>query len=124
MQGGKWVQLPGCSVLHRCLPPPCTTACPLHPAHPAATPSLQPPRDTMSPEMKARLRQEYYGLGGSPNQVRAVHGCGRTRPFFCLTRALSHPPCHPHQKMGNNYFLYICLVISFLAVLSKLTGAI
>lgn len=30
---------------------------------------LQPPRDTMSPEMKARLRQEYYGLGGSPNKA-------------------------------------------------------
>ncbi|KAL4434140.1 hypothetical protein ABPG75_000581 [Micractinium tetrahymenae] len=54
-----------------------------------------PPRDTMSPEMKARLRQEYYGLGGAPN-----------------------------QKMGNNYFLIIILVISALAVASKLTGAI
>ncbi|KAL4430170.1 hypothetical protein ABPG77_004952 [Micractinium sp. CCAP 211/92] len=54
-----------------------------------------PPRDTMSPEMKARLRKEYYGLGGAPN-----------------------------QKMGNNYFLIIILVISALAVASKLTGAI
>lgn len=31
----------------------------------------QPPRDTMSPEMKERLRREYYGLGGSPNKVGA-----------------------------------------------------
>ncbi|KAI7839357.1 hypothetical protein COHA_006882 [Chlorella ohadii] len=54
-----------------------------------------PPRDTMSPEMKARLRKEYYGLGGAPN-----------------------------QKMGSNYFLWIILGISLLAVLSKLTGAL
>jgi L-ascorbate peroxidase len=56
---------------------------------------LQPPRDTMSPEMKKRLKQEYLGLGGSPNTA-----------------------------MGGNYFLYIILAISVLAVLSKLTGAI
>ncbi|EFN57572.1 hypothetical protein CHLNCDRAFT_143228 [Chlorella variabilis] len=49
----------------------------------------------MSPEMKERLRREYYGLGGSPNKA-----------------------------MGSNYFLYIILGISLLAVLSKLTGAI
>jgi hypothetical protein len=49
----------------------------------------------MSPEMKARLKREYYGLGGSPN-----------------------------TKMGGNYFLYIILGIAFLAVLSALTGAI
>ncbi|KAI3438845.1 hypothetical protein D9Q98_001262 [Chlorella vulgaris] len=54
-----------------------------------------PPRDTMSPEMKKRLKQEYLGLGGSPNTA-----------------------------MGGNYFLYIILAISVLAVLSKLTGAI
>ena len=54
------------------------------PAPPATLP--QPPRDTMSPEMKERLRREYYGLGGSPN-----------------------------KPMSGNYFLNIILVISLLA---------
>ena len=40
----------------------------------------------MSPEMKERLRREYYGLGGSPN-----------------------------KPMSGNYFLNIILVISLLA---------
>ncbi len=46
-------------------------------------------------EMQKRLRDEYLGLGGSPN-----------------------------TPMGANYFLYIILGISFLAVLSWLSGAI
>lgn len=56
----------------------------------------EPPRpDVMSKEMKEKLRKEYLGLGGSAN-----------------------------TKMGSNYFLNIILVISFLAVLSKLFGYI
>ena len=46
-------------------------------------------------EMQKKLRDEYLGLGGSPN-----------------------------TPMGANYFLYIILGISFLAVLSWLSGAI
>lgn len=34
--------------------------------------SAQKPQDNMSPEMKARLRQEYLNLGGSANSVRGV----------------------------------------------------
>ena len=34
-------------------------------------PCVQPPRDSMSPEMKARLRKEYLSLGGGANTVRA-----------------------------------------------------
>lgn len=55
----------------------------------------EPPRRELSPEMKARLKQEYYGLGGSPN-----------------------------RPMGGNYFLYIIVGVTFLAVASWLTGAI
>jgi len=57
-------------------------------------PALKP-QDNMSREMKARLRKEYLGLGGAEGQA-----------------------------MGSNYFLWIIAVISVLAVLSKLTGAI
>ena len=46
-------------------------------------------------EMQKKLRDEYLGFGGSPN-----------------------------TPMGANYFLYIILGISFLAVLSWLSGAI
>lgn len=45
--------------------------------------------------MQKKLRDEYLGFGGSPN-----------------------------TPMGANYFLYIILGISFLAVLSWLSGAI
>jgi hypothetical protein len=31
------------------------------------------PRDNMSREMKAKLREEYYGLGGAENKVRGLH---------------------------------------------------
>lgn len=41
------------------------------------------------------MRQEYLGLGGAENTA-----------------------------MGGNYFLYIIIIISVLAILSKLTGAI
>lgn len=58
-------------------------------------PAAARPKDNMSREMKQRLRQEYYGLGGAENQA-----------------------------MSSNYFLWIILVIAVLAVLSKLTGAI
>eukprot|EP00878_Enallax_costatus_P002836 GHUV01003028.1.p1 GENE.GHUV01003028.1~~GHUV01003028.1.p1 ORF type:complete len:126 (+),score=26.95 GHUV01003028.1:146-523(+) len=51
--------------------------------------------DNLSKEMKQRLRQEYYGLGGAENKA-----------------------------MSSNYFLWIIAVVSVLAVLSKLTGAI
>ena len=46
-------------------------------------------------EMQKKLRDEYLGFGGSPN-----------------------------TPMGANYFLYIILGVSFLAVLSWLSGAI
>lgn len=52
-------------------------------------------KENMSKEMKQRLRQEYYGLGGAENKA-----------------------------MDSNYFLWIIAVVSVLAVLSKLTGAI
>lgn len=102
--------------------------------------------------MKARLRREYYGLGGAPNQVRlSWPGRRRTLSQFATpapaarlpaptpglhpcasagsrgTSSEFHPAlgCSPClQKMGNNYFLIIILVISALAVASKLTGAI
>ncbi|KAF5830046.1 hypothetical protein DUNSADRAFT_15087 [Dunaliella salina] len=51
--------------------------------------------DNLSPEMKKRLKDEYVGLGGTPNRA-----------------------------MGNNYFLWIIVGISALAVASKLTGAL
>ena len=53
------------------------------------------PTPLPSQEMQKKLRDEYLGLGGSPN-----------------------------TPMGANYFLYIILGISFLAVLSWLSGAI
>ena len=49
----------------------------------------------MSKEMKARLRQEYVGFGGSESKA-----------------------------MGSNYFLVIAVVVAVLAVMSKLIGAI
>lgn len=49
----------------------------------------------MSKEMKDRLRKEYIGFGGSDSQA-----------------------------MGNNYFLWIAVVVSILAVMSKMIGAI
>mmetsp|Transcript_28914 Transcript_28914/g.55364 ORF Transcript_28914/g.55364 Transcript_28914/m.55364 type:complete len:148 (-) Transcript_28914:218-661(-) len=54
----------------------------------------QKPKNEMSMEQRKKLRDEYLSLGGSPNQ--------------------SIP----------NYFLYIIVVISALAVASALTGAI
>jgi hypothetical protein len=54
-----------------------------------------PPRSQMSPEMKKKLRDEYVGLGGAPN-----------------------------KPLAQNWFLWIILGISGLAVLSWLTGAI
>jgi len=53
------------------------------------------PKDDMSPEYKAKLRNEYLSLGGSPN-----------------------------TPMGSNYFLWIIIVISVLAVLSWALGYI
>jgi len=53
------------------------------------------PSTKMSPEMQKKLRDEYLGFGGSANTA-----------------------------MGANYFLYIILGVSFLAVLSWLAGAI
>eukprot|EP00882_Tetradesmus_deserticola_P007138 GHRQ01007514.1.p1 GENE.GHRQ01007514.1~~GHRQ01007514.1.p1 ORF type:complete len:129 (+),score=29.38 GHRQ01007514.1:175-561(+) len=58
-------------------------------------PQALKPKDNISREMKQRLRQEYYGLGGAENKA-----------------------------MNSNYFLWIIAIISVLAVLSKLTGAI
>ncbi|WIA34722.1 hypothetical protein OEZ86_013033 [Tetradesmus obliquus] len=58
-------------------------------------PQALKPKENISKEMKQRLRQEYYGLGGSESKA-----------------------------MDSNYFLWIIVVISVLAVLSKLTGAI
>jgi hypothetical protein len=58
-------------------------------------PQALKPKDNISKEMKQRLRQEYYGLGGAENKA-----------------------------MDSNYFLWIIVIISVLAVLSKLTGAI
>lgn len=60
-----------------------------------SAPKPMKPRDNMSKEMKARLRQEYVGFGGAEN-----------------------------KSMGGNYFFTICVVISVLAVMSKLIGAI
>ncbi|CAL5227541.1 g10530 [Coccomyxa viridis] len=53
------------------------------------------PKDDMSPEYKAKLRNEYLSLGGSPN-----------------------------TPMASNYFLWIIIVISVLAVLSWALGYI
>ena len=52
-----------------------------------------PPRTEMSDEYKKKLRAEYLSFGGSPN-----------------------------TKMGSNYFLWIIVGISSLAVLTWLTG--
>ncbi|KIY96386.1 low CO2 inducible protein [Monoraphidium neglectum] len=52
-------------------------------------------KDNMSKEMKARLRKEYVGFGGAENSA-----------------------------MSNNYFLWIAIIISVLAVMSKMIGAI
>mmetsp|Transcript_46714 Transcript_46714/g.119200 ORF Transcript_46714/g.119200 Transcript_46714/m.119200 type:complete len:128 (+) Transcript_46714:111-494(+) len=54
-----------------------------------------PNRSSMSEEQKAKLRAEYYGLGGSPN-----------------------------KPMGSNYFFNIILVISLLAVTCAFLGYI
>jgi L-ascorbate peroxidase len=54
-----------------------------------------PPRTEMSDAYKKKLRDEYVSFGGSPNTA-----------------------------MGSNYFLWIILGISVLAVLSWLTGSI
>lgn len=53
-----------------------------------------PPQRKMSQEQTKKLRDEYLGLGGSPNN-----------PI-------------------PNYFLYVIIGISFLAVLSWLSGAV
>lgn len=55
----------------------------------------EPVVQKFSPEYQKRLRDEYLSLGGSPETA-----------------------------MGGNYFLYIIVIVSVLAVLSKLTGAI
>jgi len=54
----------------------------------------EPPKPQMSMEQRKKLRDEYLSLGGSPNTAMP------------------------------NYFLYIIVVISALAVASALTGAI
>jgi L-ascorbate peroxidase len=54
-----------------------------------------PPRTEMSDAYKKKLRDEYLGLGGSPNTA-----------------------------MGANYFLWIIVGVSVLAVATWLTGAI
>jgi hypothetical protein len=54
----------------------------------------QQPKTQMSSEQKKKLREEYVGFGGSANTAMP------------------------------NYFLYIILVISALAVASALTGAL
>lgn len=53
------------------------------------------PRSEVSPEMKKKLRDEYLGFGGSPN-----------------------------QPLANNWFLYIILGITFLVALTYITGAV
>ncbi|CAL8462546.1 g2079 [Coccomyxa elongata] len=53
------------------------------------------PKDDMSPEFKKKLRDEYLSLGGSPNTA-----------------------------MGSNYFLWIIVIVSVLAVLSWALGYI
>ena len=52
-------------------------------------------KPTMSKAQMEKLRQEYLGLGGSAK-----------------------------TPMGSNYFLNICVAITVLAVLTKLTGAL
>lgn len=54
-----------------------------------------PERTPLSEGMKKRMRDEYIGLGGAEN-----------------------------SKMGQNWFLYIIVIISALAVASYLTGSI
>ncbi|KAK9838305.1 hypothetical protein WJX81_003280 [Elliptochloris bilobata] len=53
------------------------------------------PKDTMSPEFKQRLKDEYLNLGGSPDRA-----------------------------MGANYFVWISGIIAVLALLSWVTGSI
>eukprot|EP00199_Chlamydomonas_sp_CCMP681_P005100 CAMPEP_0119103512 /NCGR_PEP_ID=MMETSP1180-20130426/1947_1 /TAXON_ID=3052 ORGANISM="Chlamydomonas cf sp, Strain CCMP681" /NCGR_SAMPLE_ID=MMETSP1180 /ASSEMBLY_ACC=CAM_ASM_000741 /LENGTH=136 /DNA_ID=CAMNT_0007088045 /DNA_START=10 /DNA_END=420 /DNA_ORIENTATION=- len=52
-------------------------------------------KSNLSKDMKARLRKEYTGFGGSSEKA-----------------------------MGGNYFLYIILIVSALAVAAKLTNSI
>lgn len=78
----------------------------LHAVPMPAIPPPQPPKtayvdelppvkkEEMSAAMRERLRREYYSLGGAPN------------------------------KAMTNWFLYIILFISFLAISASLTGAI
>lgn len=53
------------------------------------------PRSEVSPEMKKKLRDEYLGFGGAPN-----------------------------QPLANNWFLYIILGVTFLVALTYITGSV
>lgn len=64
-------------------------------ARSAAKKKKDPEREEMSAAMKQRLREEAIGFGGSPNQA-----------------------------MGANYFLWIIVIISVLAVYFSFTGVI
>lgn len=61
-----------------------------------SAPARAPPKKgNLSKEMKARLRQEYVGLGGAENAA-----------------------------MSNNYFLWMIGIVAVLAISSKMIGAI
>jgi hypothetical protein len=107
--------------------------------------------DNLSKEMKKRLRQEYMGLGGAENTVGVWHGCDNGcrqsrqqavgHSLGNLFMACACAPVGAHSKIGakaerlpatklipqamsSNYFLWIIVVVSALAVASKLTGAL
>lgn len=84
------------------------------------------PKSNMSKEMKAKLRQEYLGLGGSESTVSRWVGVAylvQVRPFS--GRLMSPVPLVPAmQAMSSNYFLWVIIFVAVLAVLSHLIGAI
>ena len=85
----------------------------------------------LSQEFKQRLKQEYLSLGGSPNTVcslfwwmcmhaymqRPAYDCKSAFPDACASAPVLQP-------MGSNYFLWIIVIVSVLAVLSWALGYI
>ena len=78
-------------------------------------------------EFKKRLKDEYLSLGGSPNTVRnRVYHCHLlSTACNAALVALRQHVCGVHlQPMGSNYFLWIIVIVSILAVLSWALGYI
>jgi hypothetical protein len=88
------------------------------------------PKTTKRERRRGAERGERSGSGGDERETRraargererSVAGGGRTTKA-ALTRRTPQIP--KRQSMGGNYFFTICVVISVLAVMSKLIGAI